>query len=91
MLNLIKNEIALFLNKKNVLLFLAGIIAVIALYRYQYIKAYQDYPQIRQQELQENIKDIETRVESYQNWLERLKEEYPGHQDTSESGIDGKY
>ncbi len=87
MLELIRNEIGLFFNKKNILLFLAGIIAIVPLYHFHYVKAFKDYPQARLAELQDNYKDIVIYAKAYQNRLERLRKEYPGHPDTEEAEL----
>ncbi len=90
MLELIRNEIRLFFNKKNILLFITGIIAIVLLYQYHYVKAYKDYPQVRLMELQDNKKDIAIYAKAYQNRLERLRKEYPGHPDTEEAELMSK-
>lgn len=87
MISLIKNEVKLFLDKKNIICFLIGILMIPLIYQFYYIKEYKKYPQVRQMELQENQKDIDIYTEQYRFYFEQLNEKSPGHKETKEAQL----
>lgn len=84
---MLKNEIRIFLNKKNLLCLFVGIISVMLVYHFDYLKAYNNYSETRLTQIKENSKDIDIYAKAYQLRLERLRKQYPGHPKTEEAEI----
>ena len=88
--NLIKNEVSMFLCRKNVICFLVGLFSILLIYQFQYMNDYKSFSNTRQYELQENMKDIDIYAKAYQVRLERLRKEFPGHKKTPEAELMAK-
>ncbi|MBR4026972.1 MAG: ABC transporter permease subunit [Lachnospiraceae bacterium] len=64
---MIKNEIRLFLSKKNLLAFFASVIVLFLVYEYSYIPTYQAYGQTQRKEMEEHTQEIDTIRKMYED------------------------
>lgn len=63
----IRNEIKLFWDRKNKTVCVMGILAVVLTFYFQYVPAFQNYPEEVFEELNENTKDIAIWLSYYEN------------------------
>lgn len=63
----IKNEIKLFWDRKNKTVCIMGILAAVLVFYFQYVPAYENYPEEILGELNENTKDIAIWLSEYEN------------------------
>lgn len=63
----IRNEIKLFWDRKNKTVCIMGILAVVLIFYFQYVPAFQNYPEEVFEELNENTKDIAIWLSYYEN------------------------
>ena len=73
----LQNEIRLFFSRKNYLVWIVGVLAVVFAYRLYYVTQYENYAQTVLEELEENAKDITIWESEYQRqcmelWASRL-------------------
>lgn len=87
---LVYNEIKLFLSKKNIVITIIGIILMVVLFQFNYVKNYREYPEMYQYKLQEEIDNATVWSERVSIRLERLLKEYPGHEDTPEAELEAR-
>ena len=90
MKRLVYNEIKLFLSKKNIVITIIGIILMVVLFQFNYVKNYREYPEMYQYKLQEEIDNATVWSERVSIRLERLLKEYPGHEDTPEAELEAR-
>ncbi|MDD2214072.1 MAG: hypothetical protein PHR21_05980 [Oscillospiraceae bacterium] len=81
------NELKLALSKKNLLLFAAALIVILLINRFYYLKAYQQYPEQRLQELETEQENALVWSDAYATRLERLNDMYPGHEDIPDATL----
>ena len=62
----LQNEIRLFFSRKNYLVWIVGVLAVVFAYRLYYVTQYENYAQTVLEELEENAKDITIWESEYQ-------------------------
>ena len=62
----LQNEIQLFFDRKNYLVWIVGALAVVFAYRFYYVTQYENYAQTVLEELEENAKDITIWESEYQ-------------------------
>lgn len=87
---LVYNEIKLFFSKKNIIVAIIGAILMVVSFQLSYIKAYDEYAESYQNKLQEEVDNATVWSARYTRRLERLLEEYPGHEAIPEAEMTAK-
>ena len=69
----LQNEIRLFFSRKNYLVWIVGVLAVVFAYRLYYVTQYENYAQTVLEELEENAKDIAAWLQGQESLEDCLK------------------
>lgn len=74
---MIRNEIRLFFSKRNVLVWICAAAALLFIYQFYYIRNYENYGRMKQEEILAQAETVDLAVMRYQDWLDYYQENEP--------------